>query len=77
MSGGKATAAAIVGAELVVIDGMGHDLPRPLWPAVAERIATLVARAAATKIHQHLGELDVEGSKWAHGPSVLFPRACP
>ena len=45
MSGGKATAAAIVGAELVVIDRMGHDLPRPLWPAVAERIATLVALA--------------------------------
>ena len=45
MSGGQATAAAIPGAELVVIDGMGHDLPRPLWPTVAERIATLVARA--------------------------------
>ena len=45
VSGGQATAAAIPGAELVVIDGMGHDLPRPLWPTVAERIATLVARA--------------------------------
>jgi len=44
VSGGQATAAAIPGAELVVIDGMGHDLPRPLWPTVAERIATLVAR---------------------------------
>ncbi|MET0712263.1 MAG: alpha/beta hydrolase [Jiangellaceae bacterium] len=45
VSGGQATAAAIPGAELIVIDGMGHDLPRPLWPTVAERIATLVARA--------------------------------
>ena len=45
VSGGQATAEAIPGAELVVIDGMGHDLPRPLWPTVAERIATLVARA--------------------------------
>ena len=45
MSGGQAIAAALPGAELVVIDGMGHDLPRPLWPTVAERIATLVARA--------------------------------
>ena len=45
VSGGQATAAAIPGAELVVIDGMGHDLPRPLWPTVAERIAALVARA--------------------------------
>ena len=45
VSGGQATAEAIPGAELVVIDGMGHDLPRPLWPTVAERIAALVARA--------------------------------
>jgi pimeloyl-ACP methyl ester carboxylesterase len=45
VSGGQATADAIPGAELVVIDGMGHDLPRPLWPTVAERITALVARA--------------------------------
>jgi pimeloyl-ACP methyl ester carboxylesterase len=45
LSGGQATAEAIPRAELVVIDGMGHDLPRPLWPAVAERIAALVTRA--------------------------------
>ena len=45
VSSGQATAAAIAGAELVVIDSMGHDLPRPLWPTVAERIAALVARA--------------------------------
>ena len=45
VSGGQATAEAIPGAELLVIDGMGHDLPRPLWSAVAERIAALVARA--------------------------------
>ena len=45
VSGGQATAEAIPGAELVVIEGMGHDLPRPLWPTVAERIAALVARA--------------------------------
>jgi hypothetical protein len=60
-----------------VIDGMGHDLPRPLWPTVADRIAALVTRTAATKIHKHLGDLDIEASKWTHGPSVLFPWACP
>ena len=27
VSGGRATAAAIPGAELLLIDGMGHDLP--------------------------------------------------
>jgi len=46
VSGGRATAAAIPGAELVVIDGMGHDLPRSLWPDFASRIAALVHRSA-------------------------------
>ena len=47
VSGGRATATAIPGAELIVIDGMGHDLPRELWPQLAEHIADLVARAEA------------------------------
>ncbi|GAA3585170.1 alpha/beta hydrolase [Nonomuraea rosea] len=45
VSGGRATADAIPGAELVVIDGMGHDLPRALWPGLAARIAAVVQRA--------------------------------
>jgi len=45
LSGGLATAAAISGAEMVVIDGMGHNLPRALWPDVAERIARFTERA--------------------------------
>ena len=45
VSGGHATAAAIPDAELLVIDGMGHDLPRQLWPQVVERISTHIARA--------------------------------
>ena len=45
VDGGRATAAAIPGAELLIIDGMGHELPRPVWPTVAERIADLVRRA--------------------------------
>jgi pimeloyl-ACP methyl ester carboxylesterase len=45
VSGGRATAAAIGGAELVVIEGMGHDLPRALWPQLASKIGELVERA--------------------------------
>ena len=45
VSGGHAAAEAIPGAELLVIDGMGHDLPQSLWPLFAERIAALVTRA--------------------------------
>ena len=45
VSGGRATAAAVPGAELVVLDGMGHDLPEALWPQVVDAIAALVRRA--------------------------------
>ncbi len=44
VSGGRATATAVPGAELVVIEGMGHDLPRPLWPELTDRIAAHVSR---------------------------------
>jgi pimeloyl-ACP methyl ester carboxylesterase len=48
VSGGRATAEAIPNAELVIIDGMGHSLPRELWPVIATRIAELVHRAEAS-----------------------------
>ena len=44
-SGGKATARAIPGARLMMVDGMGHDLPRDLWPTFAEAIDTNAIRA--------------------------------
>jgi pimeloyl-ACP methyl ester carboxylesterase len=44
-SGGKATAKAIPGARLKLIEGMGHDLPRDLWTTFVEEIATNAARA--------------------------------
>lgn len=47
VSGGKATAAAIPGAELVLIDGMGHDIPPALWDRIAAHIAATVRRAEA------------------------------
>jgi pimeloyl-ACP methyl ester carboxylesterase len=47
VSGGKATADAVPDAELVVFDGMGHDLPRALWPKITARIGNLVQRAEA------------------------------
>jgi pimeloyl-ACP methyl ester carboxylesterase len=45
VSGGRATTAAIPHAELVVIDGMGHNFPRELWDVITSRIAGLVQRA--------------------------------
>jgi pimeloyl-ACP methyl ester carboxylesterase len=45
-AGGRATARAIPGARLKMIDGMGHDLPRDLWPTFVEEIAANAERAA-------------------------------
>ncbi|HKF82181.1 MAG TPA: alpha/beta hydrolase [Solirubrobacterales bacterium] len=44
-SGGRATAKAIPNARLKMVEGMGHDLPRALWPDFAEEIAANAARA--------------------------------
>jgi len=44
VSGGRATAAAIPGAELVLVDGMGHDLPRQLWDEILGELGSNFAR---------------------------------
>ena len=49
VSGGYATERAIAHAELVVVDGMGHDLPRALWPEMTSWIADLVERAESAQ----------------------------
>jgi pimeloyl-ACP methyl ester carboxylesterase len=46
VSGGRATARAIPGAELILIPGMGHDLPRELWPVFVDGIARTAARGS-------------------------------
>jgi pimeloyl-ACP methyl ester carboxylesterase len=37
-SGGRATAKAIPGARLMTVPGMGHDLPRGVWPTVLDAV---------------------------------------
>jgi pimeloyl-ACP methyl ester carboxylesterase len=44
VSGGRATAEAIDGAELVLIEGMGHNLPPGLRNRIAGHIADFVWR---------------------------------
>ncbi|HWA54947.1 MAG TPA: alpha/beta hydrolase [Solirubrobacterales bacterium] len=44
-SGGRATARAIPGARLRIFEGMGHDLPRDLWPVFADEFADTARRA--------------------------------
>jgi pimeloyl-ACP methyl ester carboxylesterase len=45
VSGGRATAAAVPGAELLLIDGMGHDLPAALHRTFTEAIRSTADRA--------------------------------
>jgi pimeloyl-ACP methyl ester carboxylesterase len=45
VEGGLDTHEAIPGSELLLIDGMGHSLPRGVWPTVIDAIQKHVARA--------------------------------
>ncbi len=47
-SGGRATAAAIPGARLLLIDGMGHDVPPSLWLRIIDAIADTTMKAVRT-----------------------------
>ncbi len=44
-SGGRAVARAIKGARLVLVDGMGHDLPEQLWDRVISELTSNFAEA--------------------------------
>ena len=48
-SGGRATARAVPAARLKMIEGMGHDMPRALYPTFVEEIACNAARAPQEK----------------------------
>jgi pimeloyl-ACP methyl ester carboxylesterase len=54
VSGGEATVAAIPGAELVVIGGMGHLVARPAWTRMLDAFDALALRARTqSESHTH------------------------
>jgi pimeloyl-ACP methyl ester carboxylesterase len=46
-SGGEATAKAIPGAELIMVEGMGHELPPGSWPTVVDAVVRNAAKAGS------------------------------
>lgn len=46
-SSGRSLARTIPGAELMMVEGMGHDLPPQLWPRIVERLADNAGRAGS------------------------------
>ena len=48
-SGGRATARVVPGAKLIAIPGLGHDLPRQVWPRVIDAVVENAARAAVRR----------------------------
>jgi pimeloyl-ACP methyl ester carboxylesterase len=47
VSAARDTARAIPGARLVILPGVGHDLPAPLWPDIARDVRQLADEAVA------------------------------
>jgi pimeloyl-ACP methyl ester carboxylesterase len=48
VSAARATAKAIDGARLVILPGVGHDLPAPLWPGIAREVRRLADHVPAS-----------------------------
>jgi pimeloyl-ACP methyl ester carboxylesterase len=49
--GGKDTAASIPGAKLLMVKGMGHALPIPMWPQIIDAIDKHAHAASAKPLH--------------------------
>lgn len=43
-SGGERTAECLQGSELLILDGVGHDLGPPVWPQVIDAVVSVAAR---------------------------------
>ncbi|WP_048556378.1 alpha/beta fold hydrolase [Nostocoides japonicum] len=50
VDGGHATADAVPGSRLLVIPGMGHDLPEAVWPQVVTAIATMASGSTQPQV---------------------------
>jgi len=68
-SGGRATARAIRGARLMMVQGMGHDMPRAVWPRLIDAIAEHATRADAG-VRDGVGVGAADGASRAQMPAA-------
>ena len=62
VEGGKDTARAIPGAELILIEGMGHDLPHGgAWPQIVEAISRHTKKVGVKMINRMNKSKEEEG----------------
>jgi pimeloyl-ACP methyl ester carboxylesterase len=48
VSGGEATAKAVPGSDLIIVPGMGHDIPEGAWPMLVDALVTNFEKAGST-----------------------------
>ena len=70
-SGGRETAKAIPGAQLVEIEGMGHDLPVGAWDRIVDAIVANAQRADASSRSARRG---VACGRWTSRSRARAPR---
>ncbi len=70
MSSGSA--GAISGEKLVVIEGMGHNFPRPLWPRLPSLIADHIQNAESVTSDDSRGKKGARLPKKKRVPKSLL-----
>jgi pimeloyl-ACP methyl ester carboxylesterase len=70
VSGGRATARAIPGAELRLVPGMGHDLPQGLFSQFVDAISSSARRSSRAPSEAHRHETSAPPSSSAGAPAT-------
>ena len=76
-SGGRATAKAIPGARLELIEGMGHDLPRQVWAADHRRDRGQRRQGDPAARQRPLGDPPLPGRSLASAPGRPYRARLP
>jgi pimeloyl-ACP methyl ester carboxylesterase len=70
VSGGRATARAIPGAELRLIPGMGHDIPQQLFGQLVDAISSSARRSSRAPSAAHRHETSAPPTSSAGAPAT-------